>query len=153
MGVVAGLYMCDVVKKVHVRYLISWWVLVTISRVEWTLLDPRTRRKKATTSYCKEMAKRRLLSCRREIIYTACTNEGDRHWAAESNVERNSIFSRDRRSAGGGPNENDEWSLCRFVARGAARDAKPFIGVEATNFAAVAATTFSSRGSHARAAV
>ena len=28
MGVVAGLYMCDVVKKVHVRYLISWWVLV-----------------------------------------------------------------------------------------------------------------------------
>jgi len=29
MGVGAGLYMCDVVKKVHVRYLISWWVLVT----------------------------------------------------------------------------------------------------------------------------
>jgi len=28
MGVGAGLYMCDVVKKVHVRYLISWWVLV-----------------------------------------------------------------------------------------------------------------------------
>jgi len=26
MGVGAGLYMCDVVKKVHVRYLISWWV-------------------------------------------------------------------------------------------------------------------------------
>jgi len=24
MGVGAGLYMCDVVKKVHVRYLISW---------------------------------------------------------------------------------------------------------------------------------
>jgi len=31
MGVGAGLYMCDVVKKVHVRYLISWWVLVIIS--------------------------------------------------------------------------------------------------------------------------
>ena len=31
MGVVAGLYMCDVVKKVHVRYLISWWVLVVTS--------------------------------------------------------------------------------------------------------------------------
>jgi len=30
MGVGAGLYMCDVVKKVHVRYLISWWVLVLI---------------------------------------------------------------------------------------------------------------------------
>ena len=30
MGVGAGLYMCDVVKKVHVRYLISWWVLVYI---------------------------------------------------------------------------------------------------------------------------
>ena len=30
MGVGAGLYMCDVVKKVHVRYLISWWVLVFI---------------------------------------------------------------------------------------------------------------------------
>jgi len=30
MGVGAGLYMCDVVKKVHVRYLISWWVLVVI---------------------------------------------------------------------------------------------------------------------------
>jgi len=29
MGVGAGLYMCDVVKKVHVRYLISWWVLVS----------------------------------------------------------------------------------------------------------------------------
>ena len=30
MGVGAGLYMYDVVvKKVHVRYLISWWVLVT----------------------------------------------------------------------------------------------------------------------------
>ena len=28
MGVGAGLYMCDDVKKVHVRYLISWWVLV-----------------------------------------------------------------------------------------------------------------------------
>jgi len=28
MGVGADLYMCDVVKKVHVRYLISWWVLV-----------------------------------------------------------------------------------------------------------------------------
>jgi len=28
MGVGAGLYMCDVVKKVHVRYLTSWWVLV-----------------------------------------------------------------------------------------------------------------------------
>jgi len=29
MGVGAGLYMYDVVvKKVHVRYLISWWVLV-----------------------------------------------------------------------------------------------------------------------------
>jgi len=28
MGVGAGLYMCDIVKKVHVRYLISWWVLV-----------------------------------------------------------------------------------------------------------------------------
>jgi len=31
MGVGAGLYMCDVVKKVHVRYLISWWVLVIFS--------------------------------------------------------------------------------------------------------------------------
>jgi len=30
MGVGAGFYMCDVVvKRVHVRYLISWWVLVT----------------------------------------------------------------------------------------------------------------------------
>jgi len=29
MGVGAGLYMYDVVaKKVHVRYLSSWWVLV-----------------------------------------------------------------------------------------------------------------------------
>jgi len=34
MGVGAGLYMCDVVvKKVHVRYLISWWVLVVTSYV------------------------------------------------------------------------------------------------------------------------
>ena len=32
MGVGAGVYMCDAVKKVHVRYLISWWVLVKI----WT---------------------------------------------------------------------------------------------------------------------
>jgi len=32
MGVGAGLYMCDVVKKVHVRYLISWWVLVSDCR-------------------------------------------------------------------------------------------------------------------------
>jgi len=45
MGVGAGLYMCDVVKKVHVRYLISWWVLVNIrkdkiwSSTEWTPLD------------------------------------------------------------------------------------------------------------------
>jgi len=32
MGVGSGLYMCDVVvKKVHVRYLISWWVLVLIT--------------------------------------------------------------------------------------------------------------------------
>jgi len=31
MGVGAGLYMCDVVKKVHIRYLISWWVLVNSS--------------------------------------------------------------------------------------------------------------------------
>jgi len=30
MGVGAGLYMCDVVKKVHVRYRISWWVLVIL---------------------------------------------------------------------------------------------------------------------------
>jgi len=30
MGVGGGLYMYDVVKKVHVRYLISWWVLVLI---------------------------------------------------------------------------------------------------------------------------
>ena len=31
MGVGAGLYMCDVVvKKGHVRYLISWWILVII---------------------------------------------------------------------------------------------------------------------------
>jgi len=30
MGVGAGLYIYDVVvKKVHVRYLISWWVLVS----------------------------------------------------------------------------------------------------------------------------
>jgi len=28
MGVGAGLYMYDVRKKVHVRYLISWWVLL-----------------------------------------------------------------------------------------------------------------------------
>jgi len=28
MGVGAGLYMYDVVVKSHVRYLISWWVLV-----------------------------------------------------------------------------------------------------------------------------
>jgi len=28
MGVGAGLYMCDAVKKVHVLYLISWWVIV-----------------------------------------------------------------------------------------------------------------------------
>jgi len=29
MGVSAGLHMYDVVvKKIHVRYLISWWVLV-----------------------------------------------------------------------------------------------------------------------------
>ena len=33
MGVGAGLYMCDVVKKVHVRYLISWWVLVYLWRL------------------------------------------------------------------------------------------------------------------------
>jgi len=33
MGVGAGLYMCDVVKKVHVRYLISWWVLVISGHV------------------------------------------------------------------------------------------------------------------------
>ena len=39
MGVGAGLYMCDVVKKVHVRYLISWWVLVTTT----TTLGPRCR--------------------------------------------------------------------------------------------------------------
>jgi len=31
MGVGAGLYMCDVVKKVHVRYLISWGVLVLVT--------------------------------------------------------------------------------------------------------------------------
>ena len=31
MGVGAGLYMYDVVvKKVHVRYLISWWVFVVL---------------------------------------------------------------------------------------------------------------------------
>ena len=30
MGVGAGLYMCDVLRKVHVRYLISWWVLVFV---------------------------------------------------------------------------------------------------------------------------
>jgi len=30
MGVGAGVYMCDAVKKVHVRYLISWWVLVWV---------------------------------------------------------------------------------------------------------------------------
>jgi len=35
MGVGAGLYMCDVVKKVHVRYLISWWVLVCICGAHW----------------------------------------------------------------------------------------------------------------------
>jgi len=36
MGVGAGLYMCDAVKKVHVRYLISWWVLVQIcERTNW----------------------------------------------------------------------------------------------------------------------
>ena len=34
MGVGAGLYMCDVVKKVHVRYLISWWVLVIMCNVD-----------------------------------------------------------------------------------------------------------------------
>ena len=33
MGVGAGLYMCDVVKKVHVRYLISRWVLVYLLRL------------------------------------------------------------------------------------------------------------------------
>jgi len=32
MGVGAGLYICDIVKKVHVRYLISWWVLVRFWR-------------------------------------------------------------------------------------------------------------------------
>jgi len=31
MGVGAGLYMYDVVVKTHVRYLISWWVLVYLS--------------------------------------------------------------------------------------------------------------------------
>jgi len=35
MGVGAGLYMCDVVKKVHVRYLISWWVLVLLCARLW----------------------------------------------------------------------------------------------------------------------
>jgi len=28
MGVGAGLYVHDVVVKVHIRYLISWWVFV-----------------------------------------------------------------------------------------------------------------------------
>jgi len=55
MGVGDGLYMCDVVKKVHVRYLISWWVLVLFWRLNgkivitcnldrskawWTKIDP-----------------------------------------------------------------------------------------------------------------
>jgi len=31
--------MCDVVKKVHVRYLISWWVLVTNGRPKIKLLE------------------------------------------------------------------------------------------------------------------
>jgi len=35
MGVGAGLYMCDVVKKVHVRYLISWWVLVCLCQYSY----------------------------------------------------------------------------------------------------------------------
>jgi len=42
MGVGAGLYMCDVVKKVHVRYLISWWVLVTSTRCTGGLRKPGT---------------------------------------------------------------------------------------------------------------
>jgi len=33
MGVAAGVYMYDVVvKKVHVRYLICWWVLVIVAK-------------------------------------------------------------------------------------------------------------------------
>jgi len=31
MGVGAGIYMYDAVEKVHVRYLISWWVVVTLT--------------------------------------------------------------------------------------------------------------------------
>ena len=35
MGVGAGLCMCDVVKKVHVRYLISRWVLVKLVAIRY----------------------------------------------------------------------------------------------------------------------
>jgi len=47
MGVGAGLYMCDVVKKVHVRYLISWWVLVdnAVERVDAAASCQRLRRR------------------------------------------------------------------------------------------------------------
>jgi len=57
MRVGAGLYMCNVVKKVHVRYLISWWVLVWLStygvhivatrEYDWTV---RVRRRCGLTS-------------------------------------------------------------------------------------------------------
>jgi len=97
MGVGAGLYMCDVVKKVHVRYLISWWVLVVhvATRVaterRLVLHDCKWRKLQCTILYitfssssmpltsCHCYNQNTTLMCRHPIhgphgLYTTCTS-------------------------------------------------------------------------------
>jgi len=65
MGVGAGLYMCDVVKKVHVRYLISWWVLVLAAgdRMKSTLASYTMECAPFANSYSVQAGHAKLTDC------------------------------------------------------------------------------------------
>jgi len=73
MGVGAGLYMCDVVKTVHVRYLISWWVLVITANMQSETGFPSSHQLKSPLSPA--WIWQRALSCQRMLAFLLFTTE------------------------------------------------------------------------------
>jgi len=96
MGVGAGLYMCDVVKKVHVRYLISWWVLVRYM----CTVDPRRSMRK-NNLWCDSWGKiasiwvvwaRQMAQVLLVCICVTCMNEYST-WRHSSALRTNDVFN------------------------------------------------------------
>jgi len=66
--------MCDVVKKVHVRYLISWWVLVITANMQSETGFPSSHQLKSYIAYKSrlKLAARALLSADAGLLVFTC---------------------------------------------------------------------------------